>query len=72
MYAPGAVEDRLAMGTLEGLHHREYVEGADDDYVTSALTSPDCTFSRFLRVRTVTYVFEKVLHRADVLVQVAS
>ncbi|GAQ77808.1 hypothetical protein KFL_000040090 [Klebsormidium nitens] len=47
MYAPGAVEDRLAMGTLEGLRHREYVEGTDDDYQTSALTSPDCSFNRF-------------------------
>ncbi|GAQ77809.1 hypothetical protein KFL_000040100 [Klebsormidium nitens] len=47
MYAPGAVEARLAMGTLEGLRHREYVEGADDDYQTSSLTSPDCSFNRF-------------------------
>ncbi|GAQ85269.1 hypothetical protein KFL_002270010 [Klebsormidium nitens] len=47
MYAPGPVEERLAMGTLEGLRHREYVEGTDDDYLTSGLTSADCGFSRF-------------------------
>jgi hypothetical protein len=40
MYAPGAIEERLAMGTLEGLLHREYVEGIDDDYETSGLTAP--------------------------------
>ncbi|GAQ84255.1 hypothetical protein KFL_001820080 [Klebsormidium nitens] len=47
MFAPGAVDERLAMGTLEGLRHREYVEGTDDDYLTSGLTSADCGFSRF-------------------------
>ncbi|GAQ90774.1 hypothetical protein KFL_006830030 [Klebsormidium nitens] len=47
MYAPGAVEERLAMGTLEGFLHREYVEGADEDYETSSLTSSDCAFDRF-------------------------
>ncbi|GAQ85271.1 hypothetical protein KFL_002270040 [Klebsormidium nitens] len=50
MYAPGALEERLAMGTLEGLRHREYVEGTDDDYLTSGLTSADCGFSRFGQV----------------------
>ncbi|GAQ80434.1 hypothetical protein KFL_000540110 [Klebsormidium nitens] len=35
------------MGMLEGLYHREYVEGADDDYQTSTLTSPDCNLNRF-------------------------
>ncbi|GAQ90454.1 hypothetical protein KFL_006410030 [Klebsormidium nitens] len=47
MYAPHAVEERLAMGTLEALRHREYVEGSDDDYATSGLTSADCAFNRF-------------------------
>ncbi|GAQ90197.1 hypothetical protein KFL_006120010 [Klebsormidium nitens] len=47
MYAPGAIEERLRMGTLEGLLHREYVEGMDDDYATSNLTATDCFFSRF-------------------------
>ncbi|GAQ90775.1 hypothetical protein KFL_006830040 [Klebsormidium nitens] len=50
MYAPGAVEERLAMGTLEGFLHREYVEGADEDYETSSLTSSDCAFDRFGKV----------------------
>jgi hypothetical protein len=52
MYAPGAVEERLAMATLDGLNHHEYVEGMDDDYETSALTSPNCSFSRFGKVTT--------------------
>jgi hypothetical protein len=51
MYAPGAVEERLAMGTLEGLLHREYVEGMDEDYATSSLTATDCFFNRFKTVR---------------------
>ncbi|GAQ78423.1 hypothetical protein KFL_000130050 [Klebsormidium nitens] len=51
MYAPGAIEERLQMGTLEGLLHREYVEGTDDDYATSGLTATDCSFSRFKKVR---------------------
>lgn len=51
MYAPGAIEERLAMGTLESLLHREYVEGIDDDYETSGLTATDCSFNRFKTVR---------------------
>ncbi|GAQ92354.1 hypothetical protein KFL_009900010 [Klebsormidium nitens] len=47
MYAPGAVEKRLKMGTLDGFHHREYVEGPDEDYLTSNLTETDCSFNRF-------------------------
>ncbi|GAQ92394.1 hypothetical protein KFL_010040010, partial [Klebsormidium nitens] len=47
MYAPGAVEKRLNMGTLDGFHHREYVEGSDEDYLTSNLSGTDCSFNRF-------------------------
>ncbi|GAQ81164.1 hypothetical protein KFL_000730010 [Klebsormidium nitens] len=47
MYAPGAVEERLAMGTLEGFNHREYVEGTEEDYETSSLTAPDCSYTKF-------------------------
>ncbi|GAQ89142.1 hypothetical protein KFL_004900090 [Klebsormidium nitens] len=47
MYAPGAIEERLRMGTLKGLLHREYVEGMDDDYATSNLTATDCFYTRF-------------------------
>ncbi|GAQ87755.1 hypothetical protein KFL_003750050 [Klebsormidium nitens] len=47
MFAPGAIPERLAMGTLEGLRHREYVEGRDEDYVTSSLVSANCAFNRF-------------------------
>ncbi|GAQ92379.1 hypothetical protein KFL_009990020 [Klebsormidium nitens] len=47
MYAPGAIEERLAMGTLEGFRHREYVEGTDEEYETSDLTATDCSFNRF-------------------------
>ncbi|GAQ80103.1 hypothetical protein KFL_000460140 [Klebsormidium nitens] len=47
MFAPGAIAERLDMGTLEGLRHREYVEGTDDDYAASSLTEADCSFSRF-------------------------
>ena len=47
MYREGAVEERLAMGTLEGLLHREYVEGTDDEYEASDLVSADCSFSPF-------------------------
>lgn len=47
MYAPGAVGARLKMVTQEGLNHREYVEGADEEYKTSDLTSADCSFDRF-------------------------
>ncbi|GAQ85447.1 hypothetical protein KFL_002350220 [Klebsormidium nitens] len=50
MFAPGAISKRLDMGTLEGLRHREYVEGTDDDYATSSLTEADCAFSRFGKV----------------------
>jgi hypothetical protein len=50
MFAPGAVSERLEMGTLEGLRHREYVEGTDDDYATSGLTEADCSFNRFGKV----------------------
>lgn len=39
------------MGTLEGLLHREYVEGMDEDYATSGLTATDCFFNRFKTVR---------------------
>lgn len=52
MYAPGAVQERLARGELpsHGAHlvqNREYVEGTDDKYQTSSLTAPDCAFNRF-------------------------
>ena len=50
MYAPGAVEARLNMATQAGLNHREYVEGADEDYQTSDLTSADCSYDRFSTV----------------------
>lgn len=50
MYAPNALEERLAMGTLEGLLHREYVEGTDEEYETSGLTQSDCSFDRFGKV----------------------
>lgn len=50
MYTPSAISERLAMGTLEGFRHREFVEGTDDDYVTSDLTSADCSFNRFAEV----------------------
>ncbi|GAQ91043.1 hypothetical protein KFL_007180040 [Klebsormidium nitens] len=46
MYAPGAIKERLAMGTLEGFRHREYVEGTDE-YEISELTATGCSFSRF-------------------------
>jgi hypothetical protein len=51
MYTPGAVEERLTMGILEGLLHREYVEGMDEDYATFGLTATDCSFNRFKTVR---------------------
>ncbi|GAQ81165.1 hypothetical protein KFL_000730020 [Klebsormidium nitens] len=47
MYAPDAVQERLAMGTLDGFNHREYVEGTEEDYETSSLTSPDCSYTQF-------------------------
>ncbi|GAQ77846.1 hypothetical protein KFL_000040460 [Klebsormidium nitens] len=47
MHAPGAIAERLQVGTLEGLMHREYVEGSDDEYATSDLTATDCFFNRF-------------------------
>ncbi|GAQ79908.1 hypothetical protein KFL_000410075 [Klebsormidium nitens] len=47
MYAPGAVEARLKMVTQEGLNHREYAEGADEEYETSDLTSANCSYDRF-------------------------
>ncbi|GAQ89152.1 hypothetical protein KFL_004920020 [Klebsormidium nitens] len=47
MFAPGAATERLAMGTLEGLLHREYLESTDDDYLTSDLSTADCAFNRF-------------------------
>ncbi|GAQ80327.1 hypothetical protein KFL_000510280 [Klebsormidium nitens] len=47
MFREGAVEERLAMGTLEGLLHREYVEGTDDEYEASDLVSADCSFDLF-------------------------
>ncbi|GAQ80106.1 hypothetical protein KFL_000460170 [Klebsormidium nitens] len=47
MFAPGAIPERLNMGTLDGLRHREYVEGTDEEYATSSLTEEDCSFSRF-------------------------
>jgi hypothetical protein len=50
MFAPGAIPERLAMGTLEGLRHREYVEGRDEDYITSSLVAADCAFNRFGQV----------------------
>lgn len=51
MFQKDAVAERLAMGTLEGLRHREYVEGRDDEYITSSLTTADCSFNRFGEVR---------------------
>jgi hypothetical protein len=50
MYAPGAIEERLSMGTLEGLLHREYVEGTDPEYETTSLTDSNCSFKRFGQV----------------------
>jgi hypothetical protein len=50
MYQPHAAETRVAMGTLEGLRHREYVEGTDEEYLTLRLTIADCSFNRFNRV----------------------
>lgn len=49
MFAPGAIPERLAMGTLEGLRHREYVEGRDEDYITSSLVAADCAFTVLAR-----------------------
>ncbi|GAQ92450.1 hypothetical protein KFL_010160010 [Klebsormidium nitens] len=50
MFRPGAVEERLAMGTLDCLGHREYIEGLDQDYQTTNLSTFDCSFSRFGKV----------------------
>ncbi|GAQ87035.1 hypothetical protein KFL_003270025 [Klebsormidium nitens] len=59
MFVPGAATARLAMGTLEGLLHREYVEGTDDDYRTSDLSAADCAFNRFGEVSNSMMIIEQ-------------